>query len=201
MMTLHFFFFSCLYNSRAIVSNEDLRPSSSWMDLWSHDFWGTPLDHAGSHQSWRPLCVLSFRLNYFWSGTHAKVSHKKFSSLLSFNELGRSRINGKKLLIFLWCLIVRPSGPTRKSNDCVIAHDREGEGGRKIKTNVRGVGREEISAITWFNFRENGATYFVHVAWITIWGDAWMIESTKVHSFFFTLSCNERSFSNIQECQ
>ncbi|KAI9557399.1 hypothetical protein GHT06_017227 [Daphnia sinensis] len=62
-------------DSRAIVSNEDLRPSSSWMDLWRHDFWGTRLDHAGSHQSWRPLCVLSFRLNYYWSGLNPKSYH------------------------------------------------------------------------------------------------------------------------------
>lgn len=62
-------------DSRAIVSNEDLRPSSSWMDLWRHDFWGTRLEHAGSHQSWRPLCVLSFRLNYFWSGLNPKSYH------------------------------------------------------------------------------------------------------------------------------
>lgn len=184
MMTLHFFFFSCLYNSRAIVSNEDLRPSSSWMDLWSHDFWGTPLDHAGSHQSWRPLCVLSFRLNYFWSGTvHTPKFPIKDSHLYYLSTSWGGGINGKKLLIFLWCLIVRPSGLDTQVEwlcDCT----RQG-GWRKIKTNVRGVGREEISAITWFNFRENGATYFVHVAWITIWGDAWMIESTKVHSFCF----------------
>lgn len=30
-----------------------------------NDFWGTPLTHSGSHKSYRPLCVLSFRLNYW----------------------------------------------------------------------------------------------------------------------------------------
>ena len=30
-----------------------------------HDFWGTPLTHSGSHKSYRPLCVLSFRFNYW----------------------------------------------------------------------------------------------------------------------------------------
>lgn len=62
------FFSPFVKYSRAIVSNEDLRPSTPWLDVWRHDFWGTPLDHAGSHQSWRPLCVLSYRLNYSWSG-------------------------------------------------------------------------------------------------------------------------------------
>ena len=54
--------------SRAIVANEDLRGSTPWSDLWAHDFWGTPLNHPGSHKSWRPLCVASFRLNYHLSG-------------------------------------------------------------------------------------------------------------------------------------
>ena len=81
--------YSLSFNSRAIVSNEDLRPSSPWMHLWSHDFWGTALDHAGSHQSWRPLCVLSFRLNYFWSGIyihkdncHVTITRKVISKIL-----------------------------------------------------------------------------------------------------------------------
>lgn len=30
-----------------------------------NDFWGTPLTHSGSHKSYRPLCVLSFRFNYW----------------------------------------------------------------------------------------------------------------------------------------
>lgn len=37
------------------------------MSLFKNDFWGTPLTHSGSHKSYRPLCVLTFRLNH-WLG-------------------------------------------------------------------------------------------------------------------------------------
>jgi len=30
-----------------------------------NDFWGTPLTHSGSHKSYRPLCVATFRINYY----------------------------------------------------------------------------------------------------------------------------------------
>ena len=30
-----------------------------------NDFWGTPLSHSGSHKSYRPVAVLSFRINYY----------------------------------------------------------------------------------------------------------------------------------------
>lgn len=36
--------------------------------MLKNDFWGTPLNDSGSHGSYRPLCVLSFRFNYFLGG-------------------------------------------------------------------------------------------------------------------------------------
>ncbi|XP_074598781.1 transmembrane O-mannosyltransferase targeting cadherins 2 [Brevipalpus obovatus] len=51
-------------DSRAIESNQDLRPNTPWTKIFTNDFWGTPLSHSGSHKSYRPLCTLSFRLNY-----------------------------------------------------------------------------------------------------------------------------------------
>lgn len=60
--------FACITHlvtgSRAIKSNPDLRPDTSIGQVFLHDFWGTDLRHSGSHKSYRPLCVLSFRLNY-----------------------------------------------------------------------------------------------------------------------------------------
>ncbi|OWF48997.1 Transmembrane and TPR repeat-containing protein 2 [Mizuhopecten yessoensis] len=50
---------------RAIQKNQDLRPETPILNVIYDDFWGTPLTHSGSHKSYRPLCVLSFRLNYF----------------------------------------------------------------------------------------------------------------------------------------
>ena len=40
------------------------------LSLFRNDFWGTPLTHSGSHKSYRPLCVLSFRLNHALGGLH-----------------------------------------------------------------------------------------------------------------------------------
>ncbi|RWS05433.1 transmembrane and TPR repeat-containing protein CG4050-like protein [Dinothrombium tinctorium] len=49
----------------AIVTNSDLRSNeSSILDLFAHDFWGTPISLELSHKSYRPLTVLTFRLNY-----------------------------------------------------------------------------------------------------------------------------------------
>ncbi|CAL1527207.1 unnamed protein product [Lymnaea stagnalis] len=51
-------------DSRAILKNPDLLPETPLWNLIYNDFWGTPLTHSGSHKSYRPLCVLTFRLNY-----------------------------------------------------------------------------------------------------------------------------------------
>ncbi len=51
----------------AIVENRDLRPHVPLRNLWANDFWGTPMIKEQSHKSYRPLTVLSFRLNYLWS--------------------------------------------------------------------------------------------------------------------------------------
>lgn len=53
---------------RAILGNPDLLPKTPWHRLLENDFWGTPLSDSGSHGSYRPLCVLTFRLNYLLGG-------------------------------------------------------------------------------------------------------------------------------------
>uniref|UniRef100_A0A3B5KUV2 Uncharacterized protein n=1 Tax=Xiphophorus couchianus TaxID=32473 RepID=A0A3B5KUV2_9TELE len=63
---LMFFFFCFL--SRAIKTNQDLLPETPWTNILYDDFWGTLLTHSGSHKSFRPLCTLSFRLNYTLHG-------------------------------------------------------------------------------------------------------------------------------------
>lgn len=52
----------------AVVDNKDLRPHTPLANLWVHDFWGTPMSREHSHKSYRPLCVLTFRLNYMLHG-------------------------------------------------------------------------------------------------------------------------------------
>lgn len=54
--------------SRAIKTNQDLLPETPWTNILYDDFWGTLLTHSGSHKSFRPLCTLSFRLNYTLHG-------------------------------------------------------------------------------------------------------------------------------------
>ncbi|XP_066541423.1 protein O-mannosyl-transferase TMTC2 isoform X2 [Hoplias malabaricus] len=57
-----------IYPSRAIKTNQDLLPETPWINIFYDDFWGTLLTHSGSHKSYRPLCTLSFRLNYALGG-------------------------------------------------------------------------------------------------------------------------------------
>ena len=52
----------------AIRDNEDIRPSSPFSNLLWNDFWGESMASPTSHKSYRPLTVLSFRLNYMWHG-------------------------------------------------------------------------------------------------------------------------------------
>ncbi|KAM6895354.1 protein O-mannosyl-transferase TMTC2 [Xenentodon cancila] len=58
----------CYDDSRAIKTNQDLLHETPWTNILFDDFWGTLLTHSGSHKSFRPLCTLSFRLNYTLHG-------------------------------------------------------------------------------------------------------------------------------------
>ncbi|KAL6101187.1 tmtc4 [Pungitius sinensis] len=55
-------------DSEAIVNNKDLKPETPLNNIWSNDFWGTNLSSNSSHKSYRPLTVLTFRLNYLLAG-------------------------------------------------------------------------------------------------------------------------------------
>uniref|UniRef100_A0A674NM29 dolichyl-phosphate-mannose--protein mannosyltransferase n=1 Tax=Takifugu rubripes TaxID=31033 RepID=A0A674NM29_TAKRU len=55
-------------DSEAIVNNKDLKPSTPLNNIWSNDFWGSNLSSNSSHKSYRPLTVLTFRLNYLLAG-------------------------------------------------------------------------------------------------------------------------------------
>ncbi|KRZ53779.1 Transmembrane and TPR repeat-containing protein 2 [Trichinella nativa] len=55
-------------DTRAIKTNMDLRPETPWKQILVDDFWGTPLSHSGSHKSYRPLTVASFRVNFALGG-------------------------------------------------------------------------------------------------------------------------------------
>ncbi|KAK0135687.1 Transmembrane and TPR repeat-containing protein 3 [Merluccius polli] len=59
----------------AILDNKDLRPATPLHNLFLNDFWGTPMAEERSHKSYRPLTVLTFRLNYLFSELSAPSYH------------------------------------------------------------------------------------------------------------------------------
>ena len=52
----------------AIVRNRDVLGEASMADLWLNDYWGMQLISNDSHKSYRPLTVLTFRLNHALHG-------------------------------------------------------------------------------------------------------------------------------------
>ena len=55
-------------DNSAILSNNDVQSDSSIWNVFQNDFWGTNIKSNLSHKSYRPLTVLSFKLNYFLAG-------------------------------------------------------------------------------------------------------------------------------------
>lgn len=55
-------------DSEAIINNKDLNPASPLSNIWKNDFWGSNLSSNSSHKSYRPLTVLTFRINYLLAG-------------------------------------------------------------------------------------------------------------------------------------
>lgn len=52
----------------AIRDNEDVRPDAPLSQIFSNDFWGKPMSSNVSHKSYRPLTILTFRVNYALHG-------------------------------------------------------------------------------------------------------------------------------------
>ncbi|MBN3321944.1 TMTC1 protein, partial [Atractosteus spatula] len=52
----------------AIVNNPDVRPGSSLRNIFFNDFWGKRMADNTSHKSYRPLCILAFKLNVLLGG-------------------------------------------------------------------------------------------------------------------------------------
>nr|XP_048277687.1 protein O-mannosyl-transferase TMTC4 isoform X2 [Myodes glareolus] len=69
-------------DSEAIVNNKDLQSDTPLGDLWHHDFWGSRLSSNTSHKSYRPLTVLTFRINYYLSGGFHPVGFHVVNILL-----------------------------------------------------------------------------------------------------------------------
>ncbi|XP_055793804.1 protein O-mannosyl-transferase TMTC1-like [Salvelinus fontinalis] len=59
----------------AISNNPDVRPGSSLQNIFSNDFWGKRMADNTSHKSYRPLCILTFKLNILLGGTTPLYFH------------------------------------------------------------------------------------------------------------------------------
>ncbi|XP_068162531.1 protein O-mannosyl-transferase TMTC1 isoform X2 [Antennarius striatus] len=59
----------------AILNNPDVRPGSSLTNIFSNDFWGKRMADNTSHKSYRPLCILTFKLNILLHGTTPLYFH------------------------------------------------------------------------------------------------------------------------------
>ncbi|XP_053574781.1 protein O-mannosyl-transferase TMTC1 [Bombina bombina] len=59
----------------AILNNPDSRGDTPVSSIFSNDFWGKGMSDNSSHKSYRPLCVLSFRLNVFFWGMEPFYFH------------------------------------------------------------------------------------------------------------------------------
>ena len=59
----------------AIKENMDLRPETPLLEVFKNDFWGKSMKDNTSHKSYRPLCVLTFRLNFILHGLHPVGYH------------------------------------------------------------------------------------------------------------------------------
>lgn len=67
----------------AIVANKDVRAERALWQMFTHDFWGTPIRSIHSHKSYRPLTVLSFRLSYWTSdGDTSSAQHFHAGNML-----------------------------------------------------------------------------------------------------------------------
>ncbi|XP_059622180.1 protein O-mannosyl-transferase TMTC4 [Phlebotomus argentipes] len=55
----------------AIVKNWDVTGKASVQDIFRHDFWGYNITDASSHKSYRPLTILTFRLEHSLYGLNA----------------------------------------------------------------------------------------------------------------------------------
>lgn len=54
-------------DNEAIVKNKDIMPYTNIWNIFKNDFWGTDITLNSSHKSYRPLTILSYRLNVLYS--------------------------------------------------------------------------------------------------------------------------------------
>ncbi|XP_054281015.1 protein O-mannosyl-transferase TMTC4-like isoform X2 [Macrosteles quadrilineatus] len=71
-------------DSEAVVNNYDIQLSTPVSQIFSNDFWGTPIIHNSSHKSYRPITILSFRLNVWAAGGELVASQFRTVNVLLY---------------------------------------------------------------------------------------------------------------------
>lgn len=69
-------------DNSAILSNKDIQSSTPLMNIFENDFWGTNIRSNLSHKSYRPLTVLTYRLNYILSSGYKPWSFRFLNIVL-----------------------------------------------------------------------------------------------------------------------
>merc|ERR1712037_828662 len=59
----------------AIVRNPDVQGRTGFISLFKNDFWGKAMSEKTSHKSYRPLTVLTYRINRILTGSQAFFFH------------------------------------------------------------------------------------------------------------------------------
>ena len=68
----------------AILTNSDIMLGGPYRNIFSNDFWGVPMSHTESHKSYRPLTVLSFKIQFDIHGISPVAFHTVNVLLHSF---------------------------------------------------------------------------------------------------------------------
>lgn len=90
---------------RAILANTDVSGGAPWHRSFANDFWGTPLTDSGSHGSWRPFCVLSFRLNHLMAGGYVPWGFHLVNNLLHCVATALVVRVARSLLASFWAVL------------------------------------------------------------------------------------------------
>ncbi len=62
-------------DNEAILTNQDILTDTPLLNVFTNDFWGTSVLSNSSHKSYRPLTVITFRINYWMGGMHPLGYH------------------------------------------------------------------------------------------------------------------------------
>lgn len=95
----------CFDDEYAVVLNRDVLPSTSIAHAWQDDFWGNNITAKGSHKSYRPLCVLSFRADraigdWWYNTTTEKAVPAHYSALYHKSNVAHFTVASVLVFVF-----------------------------------------------------------------------------------------------------